>query len=299
MKQKKSKQKLSLWLIGILFFIGVASILYPSVSNLISLMTSSTTIAEYQEDVKNMTSEDLSSLFERANKFNTALFNNTVDKENAKCLNRNGGVMCYLDIPCINVYLPVYYGTSSEVLEKGCGYIENTSLPVGGKNTHSAISGHTGLPSAEMLTNLDRTKLGDVFYIHVLGEVLAYQVDDIHSVMPYETDALRIVKGEDYVTLLTCTPYGINDRRLLVRGKRIPYNPQTTEQEIPILDPPKNEGTVDWNIINQIVIIAVIALIALSVFIAAVINVHIFQKKIKRNAESLEHKSDVSEDKDG
>lgn len=297
MKQKKSKYRWSLWLTAVLFFVGIASILYPSVSNLISLITAKTTIKSYNEDIQNMTEEDLSSLFQKANQFNIDLFNGKIDYENAKCLNRKDNVMCYLDIPCINVYLPVYYGTSKEVLEKGCGYLENTSLPVGGKNTHSVISGHTGLPSAEMLTNLDKAKLGDVFYIHISGEILAYKIDDIHAVRPDEVDYLRIVEGKDYLTLLTCTPYGINDKRLLVRGTRILYTPEEIIKNFP-KELPKSENDIDWNVINQAIIIVVIAFAAISMFVSAVTIIHITRKRYEKNKEISKYTDNIRKDKD-
>ena len=143
----------------------------------------------------------------------------------------NTGVMCTLEIPVIGVDLPVYHGTSDEVLEKGIGHLEGTSLPVGGKGTHAVITGHTGINKAKMFTDLTELKKGNQFYIHVLGKVLAYEVDDINVVLPEDTRKLSIVDGKDYVTLITCTPYGENTHRLLVRGKRTKYVPQKRENE--------------------------------------------------------------------
>lgn len=288
MKSKKSKYRWSLWIIGILFFVGVLAILYPLISNLISTMTANTVIENYQNDVKKYPQEDIEDMFKQADNFNKNLFNGIVSKEKSKCLNQTDGIMCYLDIPTIDVYLPVYYGTSKEVLEKGCGYIENTSLPVGGNNTHSVISGHTGLPSAEMLTNLDKTKKGDVFYIHILGKILAYQIDDIHSVLPNETDSLNIIPNKDYITLLTCTPYGVNDHRLLVRGKRIPYDYSEDEAngEEQSFEQPTTKNKLDDNVFRQMVVIFLISLSALIIFSIAFLILYINRRKYLKDIRS-------------
>lgn len=141
-----------------------------------------------------------------------------------------GGVMCYIDIPKINVYLPVQHGTGAETLEKSVGHVVGTSLPVGGSSTHAVLSAHSGMASSKLFSDIDQLAEGDVFYIHVLGEVLAYKVDAIHTVLPTDTSLLQIEDGKDYVTLVTCTPFGVNTHRLLVRGHRVPYVP---EQEVP------------------------------------------------------------------
>lgn len=286
LKRKKTKQILILCLIALVFFAGVAAILYPSFSNLLSLFTANTTIAQYKKQVEKMPEQDIQAILKKARQFNADLANGKVDKELEKCLNGTDDIMCYLEIPKIKVYLPVYFGTSDEVLEKGCGYIENTSLPVGGESTHSVISGHTGLPTAEMLTELDQIKNGDVFYIHVLGETLAYQVDNVNSVFPNDTESLKITDGEDHMTLVTCTPYGINDRRLLVRGTRIPYTPTVDTPDSPTVTQPPSEKGIDQNIINQILIICSIALTAIIIFVIAAVWVHVVMKK--RNAQNDE-----------
>ena len=139
-------------------------------------------------------------------------------------------MMGYIIIPRLNTTIPIYHGTSESVLQVGVGHMETTSLPVGGESTHAALSGHRGLPTASLFTDLDQMQVGDQFYIKVLGHTLAYQVDQILTVLPDETQPLAIVPGEDYVTLITCTPYGVNSHRLLVRGTRIPYSEQEMEQ---------------------------------------------------------------------
>ena len=141
-----------------------------------------------------------------------------------------GGVICYIDIPKINVYLPVQHGTGAETLEKSVGHVVGTSLPVGGSSTHAVLSAHSGLASSKLFSDIDQLAEGDTFYIHVLGEVLAYKVDAIHTVLPTDTSLLQIADGKDLVTLVTCTPFGVNTHRLLVRGHRVPYVP---EQEVP------------------------------------------------------------------
>lgn len=267
MKLKHGKRIWPLLLAALLFFIGVASILYPFFSNLLSVMTADTVISDYKDEVKDMSHDDIEALIEEAHLFNKRLYEGTVNKDDARCLSIANDLISYLDIPSISVYLPVYYGTSEEVLSKGCGYLENTSLPVGGVNTHCVIAGHTGLPTADMLTNLDRLKIGDLFYIHTLNDVLAYRVDKIQAVLPDMTDALRILPGRDIVTLLTCTPYGVNDHRLLVRGTRVPYDP---EDETPDLSPlPVTEDERNAEIARQTAFIVVIVLASVIVFVTA------------------------------
>ena len=137
-----------------------------------------------------------------------------------------GGVMAYVDIPKINVYLPVQHGTEADTLEKSVGHVVGTSLPVGGSSTHAVLSAHSGLASSKLFSDIDQLAVGDVFYIHVLGEVLAYKVDAIHTVLPTDTSLLQIEDGKDLVTLVTCTPFGVNTHRLLVRSHQVPYVPE-------------------------------------------------------------------------
>ena len=137
-----------------------------------------------------------------------------------------GGVICYIDIPKINVYLPVQHGTDADTLERAVGHVVGTSLPVGGSSTHAVLSAHSGMASSKLFSDIDQLTEGDTFYIHVLGDTLAYKVDAIHTVLPTDTSLLQIEDGKDYVTLVTCTPFGINTHRLLVRGHRIPYTPE-------------------------------------------------------------------------
>ena len=137
-----------------------------------------------------------------------------------------GGAMAYVDIPKINVYLPVQHGTDADTLEKSVGHVVGTSLPVGGSSAHAVLSAHSGLASSKLFSDIDQLAVGDVFYIRVLGDTLVYEVDSIHTVLPTDTSLLQIEDGKDYVTLVTCTPFGVNTHRLLVRGHRIPYTPE-------------------------------------------------------------------------
>ena len=147
-----------------------------------------------------------------------------------------GGVMAYVDIPKINVYLPVQHGTDADTLENSVGHVVGTSLPVGGESTHAVLSAHSGMASSKLFSDIDQLAAGDVFYIHVLGDTLAYKVDAVHTVLPTDTSRLQIEDGKDYVTLVTCTPFGINTHRLLVRGHRVPYTP---EQETEVTEAQK------------------------------------------------------------
>ena len=273
MEKSRKKHKFSvkaLYPMGVIFaifVIGMGFILYPSIGNYVTLNTASVTISDYEKVVEEMPDPQTGEKLEAARLFNEHLYYGTNQEGEDKCLNMEDGVICYLDIPKISVYLPVYYGTDDEVLRKGCGYIENTSLPVGGINTNSAMSGHTGLPGAELLSALDQMEEGDTFYIHVLGETLAYQVDQIKTVEPEDSQDLEIVPGEDHVTLVTCTPYGINSHRLLVRGKRIPYQP-AEEDETPVTAATAKKGLTDA-MVRQLLVIAGLVLAAVLVVLLA------------------------------
>jgi len=211
------------------FLVGISLLLYPSLSNFWNSKTQTRAIANYESVLKNMEPEDYTAVFEAAHDYNRRLFEQVspllyFDKVVGynDALNVSGnGMIGYLKIDRIGVELPVYHGTSVEVLNMGVGHLEGSSLPVGGENTHSVMSAHRGLPSAKLFTDLDRVEVGDTFQIVVLDEVLTYQVDQIKVITPYEIGDLEIVEGKDYCTLFTCTPYGINTHRLLVRGIRI------------------------------------------------------------------------------
>ena len=217
-------------LLVLVFLVGLSLLLYPSVSDYWNSFHQTRAIATYAEEVATLDNEQYDELWAAAQQYNRSL----TERGNAyvlseeqkeayeKLLDVSGlGVMGYIEIPEIDVSLPVYHGTEESVLQIAVGHLEWSSLPVGGESTHCVLSGHRGLPSAKLFTNLDKLTEGDIFLLRVLDEVLTYEVDQILIVEPQETGALRIEEGKDYCTLVTCTPYGINTHRLLVRGHRI------------------------------------------------------------------------------
>ena len=223
---KKNKSTIILILV---FFVGLSVMLYPTISDYVNQRNQSRAVASYAQDVDNMTDADYSAYFDAADAFNAqvaanenALFRPEQLSGYYDTLDITGtGIMGYITISKIGVELPIYHGTSDSVLQIAAGHLEGTSLPVGGASTHAVISAHRGLPSAKLFTNLDQLEVGDTFTITVLDRVLTYEVDKISIVLPTETDELKIDEGKDYVTLMTCTPYGINTHRLLVRGHRV------------------------------------------------------------------------------
>lgn len=224
-------------IIVICLAVGMGFLFYPAASNFWNQYQQNRIIQDYSETVENQSGEELEKIRRKAEQYNRNLLEDEViidpfdqvvykkvNVEYYETLNpQNNGVMGRVRIPAIDVSLPIYHGTSEEVLQKAVGHLEQTSLPVGGEGTHAVLSGHRGLSSAELFTNLDQVKEGDVFYLDILGETLAYQVDKIRVVEPHQLEDLAIISGEDHVTLVTCTPYSINSHRLLVRGSRIPY----------------------------------------------------------------------------
>lgn len=220
----------------ILIISGIGLAAYPIVSNILAQKNASQAIVNYDDQIETMDKEEIDAAKEAMKQYNEQLGHAVVrdavgDGETGVSyvdMIDVGETIGYLTIPVIDVNLPIYYGTSAEVLEKGVGYIEETSFPLGGESTHCVLTGHRGLPTAELFTHMDQVQEKDVFYLHILDEVLAYEVDQIKVVDPNDTSDLDIVEGEDYVTLVTCTPYSINTHRLLVRGHRIEY---TGEEE--------------------------------------------------------------------
>lgn len=211
------------------FFIGLLVLLYPSLSSYYNEKVQSRAITDYEALLSKYNKEDYTKIFSQAENYNKELSKlpdplNTYDTISGynNLLNiNNNGMMGYLTIEKIKVELPIYHGTSDKVLSKAIGHLEGTSLPVGGIGTHSVLSAHRGLPSSKLFTDLDKLEIGDIFTITILDQIITYEVDKITIVEPNNVKELKIDKNEDYVTLLTCTPYGINTHRLLVRGKRI------------------------------------------------------------------------------
>ena len=246
---KNNSEKLLLIISIIFIILGVGIFLYPSISNYLAEKNHIDIIRNYDDLIVKIDEEKINEEKEKAKIYNENLSGDPVHdpfvigsgyalpKNYKEVLNIAGdSVMGYVEIPKISVYLPIYHGTSDEVLEKGVGHIQNTSVPIGGKSTHSVLTGHTGLPNAELFTRLDELGIGDIFYIHVLDDVLTYKVFETKVILPDKIDELQILNGKDYITLVTCTPYGVNSHRLLVKAERVEYEEysvtkSTTDEE--------------------------------------------------------------------
>lgn len=226
---RKRKVSVSTVILVIVFLAGLSVMLYPIISDYWNSKTQSRVIADYDKLLSNMDNETYKSIMENAEDYNNklkGLYNplenyNELDGYNDTLEVTGTGIMGYITIPGIDVELPIYHGTSDKVLNNAAGHLQGSSLPIGGESTHAVISAHRGLPSAKLFSDLDELEKSDRFTITVLNEVLTYEVDKIQIIEPDELDKLEIVDGEDYVTLITCTPYGINTHRLLVRGSRV------------------------------------------------------------------------------
>lgn len=225
--------------LALVFLIGLCLVLYPTVSDHLNSMNQSRAINVYLDIVDSMDYAEYERLWNEAQEYNVALqshpHNYTLTDEEQllyqQTLNIDGnGLMGTIEIPAIDVSLPIYHGTSDVTLQSAVGHVDWSSLPVGGAGSHCVLSGHRGLPSAKLFSDLPRLQLGDTFTLHVLGETLEYEVDQILTVEPYDVSALEIVEGEDYCTLVTCTPYGVNTHRLLVRGRRTTGTSEPVEQ---------------------------------------------------------------------
>lgn len=277
------KKKWENILIPVIFFIGLLVVCYPSVSNFWNQHLEKKLMDHYETVVQQLDEEDLTKEMEAARAYNQAHQDNRVpdafaegevkeDTEYESLLNVDqDGVMAILEIPCINVKLPVFHGTGDEALQKGAGHLIGSSLPVGGKGSHCVIAAHRGLPSAALFTDLNLVKKNDIFYIHVLGETLAYRVDQIRVVEPEETESLQVDKDKDYMTLVTCTPYGVNTQRLLVRGIRTEYIPDMQSEN----EKPRKSLATNY------VLAAILSL--LLVFVAAVLLLHKGKRKREKD----------------
>ena len=248
-----------------MLFVGVCGLLYPSVSQYWNSKTQTRAVENYQEILNSLKQEDYEVFFQEADRYNVELselknplLNYRQLEGYNEILNINGnGIMGYVSIPKLGVEIPIYHGISAEVLNVACGHLEGTSLPVGGENTHCVLSAHRGLPHAKLFTDLDKLEVGDTFALTVLNRTLTYQVDQIKVVRPDEIDDVQLVAGKDLCTLLTCTPYGINSHRLLVRGTRI-------ENAAPVLYVTSNAYRID-SLVATPVVAAPILLILLIV----------------------------------
>ena len=245
-------------LIVLVFLAGACTVLYPLMSNLLYERDQSQVMTRYDETVEQTEQATLDKALQKARDYNRSLLESEAfltdpfDPElvldpqvepYASLLNLEGdGMMGSVEIPRIDVYLPIYHGTTPQVLEEGVGHLQNTSLPVGGESTHAVLTGHTGLAGKRLFTDLSQLETGDVFYLHILGEVLAYQVEAIHIVEPQQTEYLVVQPGRDLVTLVTCYPYGINTHRLLVQGSRIPYDQAVAQQQLQQEQAPREQS---------------------------------------------------------
>ena len=238
--KKKNNNWTTVFLV-LLLLAGVSLLLYPSLSDYWNSMHQTRAIASYTETVSQLDTAQYDEMWKTAQDYNRSLAQRETafaltDEQKAayeSLLDVSGlGVMGYIEIPGIDCSLPIYHGTEESVLQVAVGHLEWSSLPVGGEGTHCVLSGHRGLPSAKLFTNLDKLAVGDTFLLRVLDEVLTYEVDQILIVEPEQVDALGIVPGEDYCTLVTCTPYGINTHRLLVRGHRVENTPEAARMHV-------------------------------------------------------------------
>jgi len=232
-------------LLLVVLIVGLGILFYPDISNWHNSRVHAELITNFNEEIAQMRTEHIQEHWQRAQVFNEELFERLADltvrgqfqgdgaimpfDEYMDILNV-GGVMALVEIPAINVRLPVFHSTSHEVLMRGIGHLEDSSLPIGGSSTHAVLTAHTGLATHRLFSDLEEIEIGQLFFIRVLGETLAYEVDQLSVVLPHEIDDIRIVQGADHVTLITCTPYAVNSHRLLVRGLRIPYEPGMEEE---------------------------------------------------------------------
>ena len=286
------KKNIKFIAIGLLMLAGLSLLLYPLVSNTWNNYRQTQLISSYEEAIVVADENgqiDYESEVLTANTYNTNLLPCILpdsfataeaaeeeDEEYMSCLNLNGdGIMGYVQIPKIGIKLPIFHGTSDEVLQIGAGHLEGSSLPIGGESTHSVLSAHRGLPSASLFTDLDLMKEGDHFYINVLDETLAYEVDQILTVEPEDTTALAVEDGKDLVTLLTCTPYGVNTQRLLVRGHRVDYvEGMVEEEDIPLAAYSYHTNYLLWVLVGLGITVA-------SILVLFILDRHLSKKSTK------------------
>lgn len=274
---KKRKGKVKTVLLVLVFVIGLSLLLYPLLSDYWNSFHQSKAILTYTQSVENLDKEKYDEILKAAHSFNSLLPEYAKDfkltpeetEQYNSLLNLSGdGVMGYVEIPVIGCTMPIYHGTDDTVLQVAAGHMPWSSLPVGGEGTHCVISGHRGLPSAKLFSELDRLIEGDKFMLRVLDEVLTYEVDQILIVEPRETDALLLTPGKDYCTLVTCTPYGVNSHRLLVRGHRVPNEEEAKKVTI----------TADANQLNSL-------LVALCIAVPAIIIVFIIMMLPRKHSD--------------
>lgn len=290
------KSKTSKLMIGIIFLAGLSLLLYPFVANQWNNYRQKQLISSYEQTVSQKEASngiDYDAELKKAEAYNEALLPSILpdsfaiadaseeDQTYMNTLNIAGDeMMGIVEIPKIDIKLPIYHTTKEDVLKQAAGHLEGSSLPIGGKSTHSVISAHRGLPSASLFTDLDQLKKGDHFLIHVLNKTLCYEVDKIFVVKPEETSALAVEEGEDLVTLLTCTPYGVNTERLLVRGHRVPY----VEQEVADEKTPLSGISLHTNYLLWVIV-------GLAVTAFFILVLYLKEKKLKQKALEAEEKT--------
>lgn len=278
------KKHISTIIVAMIFICGLSLFLYPTFSNLYNEYLNKKLIGEYQKAFEGTTKEQYNEALKQAK-----LYNENKDNEDKlqelglayeEMLNlADNGIMGYVEIPKISVSLVIYHSIEESVLQKGIGHIPTSHLPVGGESTHSVLVGHTGLPSAKLLTNIDHLDIGDKFYIHVLDEVLEYQIDDISVVEPDEVSRLNVISGKDCVTLVTCTPYGVNSHRLLVRGVRGNGNSNLQSDDLWI---PNELMNVD---ITTLITFSLIGLVIVTFSVWKIVSVRKKKKRVKEERE--------------
>lgn len=272
---------------GIMFLCALGITLYPVISNRYNEKHQSVIQTQYEEVIRQVDTSQIDNAWQSALDYNRTLqpgsqqadaFSQAAlriaSEDYDDLLNVTGtGIMGYVDVPSISVYLPIYHGTGSDSLERGIGHLMGSSLPVGGTGTHAVLTGHSGMANQKMFTDITTVKIGDVFYLHVLGETLAYQVDQLYTVLPHDTTYLGISSGEDLCTLVTCTPVGINTHRLLVRGHRIPYEEALVIEEEIIEEDQQPESTWEQQYIDGLIMgFAVLLVIGIILLIVSVVR---------------------------
>lgn len=281
-------KKALLWTLGILLLLASLSLVgYPFISNYLNSLNLSSEVMSYLNVAEDLSDAEYSEILDAAKKYNESLIENvqigipfTKDENSSdeydKLLSIDGSdVIASIEIPTISVNLPIYHGTSEDVLQKGVGHLPNSSLPIGGKGTHAVLTGHTGLSSQKLFSDISSLSIGDMFFIHILGDTLAYRIDEINTVLPSETDKLQIHPEEDHITLVTCTPFGVNSHRLLIRGTRTPYD--EIKDEAPIINPEAST----WNsqYVRAIIRGALVMAVILIVFLLIKIILYRYRKR--------------------
>lgn len=278
------RQRIATIIAAVCFLTAICIMLYPAVSSYVNEKYRSEIHTAYEEVIEQADNSELLQAKELATAYNQSIIpgtaaDNAYSQEALRAaaedydnqLNIAGdGLMGYVEVPKINVNLPIYHGTDSDTLDRGVGHLLGSSLPVGGESTHAILTGHSGMASQRLFTDLEQLEMGDVFYLHVLGETLAYQVDSINTVLPYDTSLLGISQGKDYCTLVTCTPVTVNTHRLLVRGTRIPYEEaQEVQAEIEITEEPQTSNWAEQYILG--ICMGILAVLIAGLIIVSVI----------------------------